>query len=70
MDNAASHTSNYMIHKLVKNNIRVFFNVANSPALNVVELVFADLKYHLRRNNKKTMHELLEEILIFRKKVN
>ena len=70
MDNAGSHTSNYMIHKLVKNNIRVFFNVANSPALNVVELVFADLKYHLRSSNKNTMHELLAETLIFLKKVN
>ena len=60
MDNAGSHTSNYMIHKLVQNNIRVFFNVANSPALNAVELVFADLKYNLRRCNKKNMNELLE----------
>ena len=51
-------------------NIRVFFNVANSPALNAAELVFADLKYHLRSSNKNTMHELLEETLIFLKKVD
>ncbi len=59
-----------MIYKLVLHNIQVFFNIANSPALNAVELVFADLKYHLRSSNKKTMHELLEQALKFLKKVN
>ena len=48
----------------------MIFNIANSPALNAVELVFADLKYHLRSSNKKNMHELLEEALKFLKKVN
>ena len=63
MDNATSHCANYVLHTLVKMNVKVIFNIANSPALNAVELVFADLKFHLRSRNKNTMHELLAEAI-------
>ena len=51
-------------------NIRVFFNAACSPALNAVELVFADLKFELRKSNRRNMIELLENSIKFLKRVN
>ena len=51
-------------------NIRVFFNAACSPALNAVELVFSDLKFELRKSNRRNMIELLEKTIKFLKKVN
>ena len=45
--------------------IKVLFNVPNTPAFNIIETVFCDLKKVLRNKNKSTAKELVEEAIHF-----
>ena len=53
MDNATSHTAKYAINYFAETEVQYVFNVANTPALNLIELVFADLKDCIRCKNRK-----------------
>ena len=64
-DNASSHSSSYSIDNLMSLKVQVIFNVPTSPALNVIELIFADLKFYLRKKNKFTSNELVQEVINF-----
>ncbi len=51
LDNAAAHKSNYAMWNLYNQSIKIIFNCPNTPAFNIIETVFADLKYQLRKKN-------------------
>ena len=34
--------------------VKVIFNCPNTPAFNIIETVFADMKYHIRKDNETT----------------
>ena len=53
MDNATCHNAAYSIYHLVQQDVQIIFNASNSPALNLIELVFSDLKKELRKKNRK-----------------
>ena len=53
MDNATCHNAAYTIYNLVQQDVQIIFNAANSPPLNLIELVFTDLKVELRKKNRK-----------------
>ena len=65
MDNATSHAAKYSISFFAETEVQYIFNVANSPALNLIELVFADLKECMRSKNRKNQEELLRECIKF-----
>ena len=50
--------------------IRIMFNCPNTPPFNVIENVFADLKYNLRRKNLTKSDDLIQEARIFLKKLD
>ena len=39
----------------------MLFNAPNTPAFNIIETVFCDMKDFIRRKNKKSSRELVEE---------
>ena len=49
LDNASCHVSGYTMNNLRSQKITLFCNAAYSPGLNVIEPVFGDLKFHLRK---------------------
>ena len=59
IDNASSHTSGYAMYNLRRHKVEIIFNCPNTPALNIVELVFADLKYSVRKENKSVSKDLI-----------
>ena len=60
MDNSPSHTSYYSMYNLWQLNVRIIFNCPSTPAYNVVESVFCDMKFGIRKSNKKTSDELVQ----------
>ena len=50
---------------LYNEGIRIIFNCPNTPPFNVIENVFADLKYNLRRKNLTKSDDLIQEARIF-----
>ena len=59
MDNATSHSAAYTIYHLNEAGVRVVFNCANSPGLNLIEFVFQDLKDIVRKSNKSKYKEII-----------
>ena len=59
MDNCPSHTAYYSMYNLYNAAVKIIFNSPSTPAYNVVESVFADMKFGIRRSNKKTSDELV-----------
>ena len=55
---------------LRKHEIDILFNCPNSPALNIVELVFADLKYSIRKENKSNTQDILKAAIDFFHQLN
>ena len=49
MDNAMAHVSNYSIVNMEKLGVKILFNCHQSPAINLVELIFAELKFSMRK---------------------
>ena len=49
LDNAAAHTIHYALWNLYNEGIKVMFNCPNTPPFNIIENVFADLKFNLRK---------------------
>ena len=49
MDNASTHCSAYTLYNIRKTNVRILYKTTASPALNVIELIFGDLKKYLRK---------------------
>jgi len=45
---------------LFNEDIKVIFNCPNTPAFNIIETVFADMKYHIRKKNKNNSKDLVE----------
>ena len=54
MDNCPSHTSYYSMYNLYNASVKIIFNCAGTPAFNVIESVFCDMKFSIRKSNKKT----------------
>ena len=52
IDKASSHSSNYTITNKTPKNAKVFFNAPYSPALNIIELIFCDIKLHIRKKDR------------------
>ena len=52
LDNATSHNSNYTITNISPTGIKIFFNAPYSPALNIIELIFCDIKLHIRKKDR------------------
>ena len=48
------------MNNLFNENIKIIFNCPNTPAFNVIETVFGDMKYHIRKKNQNTSKELVE----------
>ena len=55
---------------LYNEGVRIMFNCPNTPPFNVIENVFADLKYNLRRKNLTKSDDLIQEARIFLKKLD
>jgi len=49
MDNCTSHSSYYSLANLNNLGIKILFNVPITPAFNIIENVFAHIKYKLRK---------------------
>ena len=50
---------------LKQQNIKVIFNCPNIPAFNVIETVFGDMKYHIRKKNETTSEGLVDRARTF-----
>ena len=50
--------------------MKCIFNCKCTPAFNIIETVFADMKFSIRRQNVKTSDELLYEARKFLKNLN
>ena len=59
MDNCPSHTAYYSIYNMYNAAVKIIFNCPSTPAYNVIESVFGDMKFSIRRSNKKTGVELI-----------
>ena len=59
MDNCPSHTAYYSMYNLYNAGVRIIFNTSCTPAYNVVESVFCDMKFGVRKSNKKTSDQLV-----------
>ena len=51
LDNCPCHSSHYALWNLYNQSIKVVYNVPNTPAYNIIETLFGDLKKYVR--NKK-----------------
>ena len=60
MDNSAAHTSHYAMWNLYNEGIKVMFNCPNTPPFNIIENVFADLKFNLRKRNYTNRDDLIK----------
>ena len=49
LDNCPCHSSFYARYNLLNQGIKVIFNTACTPAFNIIECVFADLKFSIRK---------------------
>ena len=45
---------------LYNEKIKVIFNCPNTPAFNVIETVFGDMKYYIRKKNEKSPDGLVK----------
>ena len=61
LDNAAAHTSNYSLWNLYNQSVKIIFNCPNTPAFNVIETVFCDMKYTIRGKNETESKDLVQE---------
>ena len=59
LDNASAHTSSYALSNLYHEDIKVIFNCPNTPSFNIIENVFADLKFQLRKKNLTKSEDLV-----------
>ena len=50
--------------------MQVLFNCACTPCFNIIETVFCDMKYHIRKMNKTTSRELVEEARSFLNRID
>ena len=50
--------------------MKVIFNCACTPCFNIIETVFCDMKYHIRKMNRTTSRELIEESRVFLNRVD
>jgi len=50
---------------LYHEDIKVIFNCPNTPPFNIIENVFADLKFHLRKKNLTKREDLVHEARLF-----
>ena len=48
----------------------VIFNTACTPAFNIIECVFADMKFYIRRRNRYDSDGLIEEAKKFLSTIN
>ena len=46
------------------------FNCPNTPPFNIIENVFADLKFNLRTKNYTNKHDLIQQARIFLSKLD
>ena len=46
------------------------FNCPNTPPFNIIENVFADLKFNLRKKNHTNTDDLIREVRIFLSKLD
>lgn len=51
LDNCPAHASYYALAHLNKLGMKCIFNCRCTPAFNIIETVFADMKFHIRRAN-------------------
>ena len=49
MENASFHSANIIMNYLSSLRIEILFNPPYSPEMNAIELLFADLKYFIRK---------------------
>ena len=50
--------------------IKVIFNCPNTPPFNIIENVFADLKFQLRKKNLTKSEDLVQEARLFLRKLD
>ena len=53
---------------LYNEGVRIMFNCPNTPPFNVIENVFADVKFNLRKKNYTKSDDLIQETREFLKK--
>ena len=61
LDNCPAHTAYYALWNLNNLAIKILFNCACTPAFNIIENVFCDMKFHIRRKNKKSAEDIIQE---------
>ena len=50
---------------LYNEGVRIMFNCPNTPPFNIIENVFADLKFQLRKKNLTKSEDLVQEARLF-----
>ena len=61
LDNCPCHSSHYALWNLYNQSIKVVYNVPNTPAYNIIETLFGDLKKYVRNKNRTNSKELIIE---------
>ena len=59
LDNCPSHNAFYALLNLYNLKVKVIFNCACTPAFNLIENVFCDMKFHVRRANQNSAEGLI-----------